>query len=233
MHSNARSGATPGRQQKTNNTMEETKLNAADSLALIGRMVENTRDRMAGNAGFHLLIWGYATVITTLAVWVLAGYSDDIRWNYLWFMLPVAGCAMTYLIGPKTDRHRTRTYVDRVIDIIWKVIGFAALLVGSLAVLLIIRIPVTFTILLIIGMGITITSLILRFTPGIAGGTAGIVLGSVSLVITGNWHIALFMTGFVLMLIIPGHMLHYRYKHPVRAVQAKTGEKNSGNDKTT
>lgn len=64
-----------------------------------------------------------------------------------------------------------------------------------------------------IGMGIAITSLILRFTPGIAGGTAGIVLGSVSLAITDHWHLVLFTAGFVLMLIIPGHLLHYRYKH--------------------
>lgn len=203
--------------------MEDKKLDAAESLALIGRMIENTRDRMAHNAGLPLLIWGYVTVATTLAVWGLASYFDDTRWNYLWFMLPVAGYAITGLMAPGTAGPRTRTYVDRVIGIIWKVIGFAALLVGSLALLLIIRIPVTFTILLMIGMGITVTSLILRFGPGIAGGTAGIVLGSVSLVVIGNWHIALFITGFVLMLIIPGHVLHYRYKHSGQGTTGKTG----------
>ena len=176
-------------------------------------MIENTRNRMAGSAGLHLLTWGYVTVATTLAVWGLASYFDNIRWNYLWFMLPVAGYLITRLLGSETTGSCSRTYVDQVIDIIWKVIGFAALLVGSLAVLLIIRIPVTFTILLMIGMGIAITSLILRFTPGIAGGTAGIVLGSVSLAITDHWHLVLFTAGFVLMLIIPGHLLHYRYKH--------------------
>ena len=192
---------------------EDKKLNAAESLVLIDRMIENTRNRMAGSAGLHLLTWGYVTVATTLAVWGLASYFDNTHWNYLWFMLPVAGYLITRLLGSETTGSCSRTYVDQVIDIIWKVIGFAALLVGSLAVLLIIRIPVTFTILLMIGMGIAITSLILRFTPGIAGGTAGIVLGSVSLAITDHWHLVLFTAGFVLMLIIPGHLLHYRYKH--------------------
>lgn len=51
---------------------EDKKLNAAESLALIGRMIENTRNRMAGSAGLHLLTWGYVTVATTLAVWGLA-----------------------------------------------------------------------------------------------------------------------------------------------------------------
>ena len=164
---------TKWRNQTTRMT-EDKKLNAAESLVLIGRMIENTRNRMAGSAGLHLLTWGYVTVATTLAVWGLASYFDNTHWNYLWFMLPVAGYLITRLLGSETTGSCSRTYVDQVIDIIWKVIGFAALLVGSLAVLLIIRIPVTFTILLMIGMGIAITSLILRFTPGIAGGTAGI-----------------------------------------------------------
>ena len=172
---------------------EDKKLNAAESLVLIGRMIENTRNRMAGSAGLHLLTWGYVTVATTLAVWGLASYFDNTHWNYLWFMLPVAGYLITRLLGSETTGSCSRTYVDQVIDII--------------------RIPVTFTILLMIGMGIAITSLILRFTPGIAGGTAGIVLGSVSLAITDHWHLVLFTAGFVLMLIIPGHLLHYRYKH--------------------
>ena len=68
---------------------EDKKLNAAESLVLIGRMIENTRNRMAGSAGLHLLTWGYVTVATTLAVWGLASYFDNTHWNYLWFMLPV------------------------------------------------------------------------------------------------------------------------------------------------
>ena len=115
---------------------EDKKLNAAESLALIGRMIENTRNRMAGSAGLHLLTWGYVTVTTTLAVWGLASYFDNTHWNYLWFMLPVAGYLITRLLGSETTGSCSRTYVDQVIDIIWKVIGFAALLVGSLAVLL-------------------------------------------------------------------------------------------------
>ena len=51
--------------------MEDRKLEAAESLALIGRMIENTRSRMVRNSGRPLLAWGYATVLTTLAVWLL------------------------------------------------------------------------------------------------------------------------------------------------------------------
>ena len=48
--------------------MEDRKLEAAESLALIGRMIENTRSRMVRNAGRPLLAWGYATAATLIAV---------------------------------------------------------------------------------------------------------------------------------------------------------------------
>ena len=69
--------------------MEDRKLEAAESLALIGRMIENTRSRMVRNSGRPLLAWGYATVLTTLAVWGAVLYFQDPRWNYLWLMLPL------------------------------------------------------------------------------------------------------------------------------------------------
>lgn len=55
--------------------MEDRKLEAAESLALIGRMIENTRSRMVRNSGRPLLAWGYATVLTTLAVWGASSIS--------------------------------------------------------------------------------------------------------------------------------------------------------------
>lgn len=92
---------------------EDKKLNAAESLALIGRMIENTRNRMAGSAGLHLLTWGYVTVATTLAVWGLASYFDNTHWNYLWFMLPVAGYLITHLLGSETTGSCSRTSSTR------------------------------------------------------------------------------------------------------------------------
>lgn len=59
--------------------MEDRKLEAAESLALIGRMIENTRSRMVRNSGRPLLAWGYATVLTTLAVWGAVLYFQDPR----------------------------------------------------------------------------------------------------------------------------------------------------------
>ena len=198
--------------------MEDRKLDAAESLALIGRMIENTRSRMVRNAGRPFLAWGYV-----IAVWAAVSCTGDIRWNYLWFMLPLVGGALMYFTRPKATEGSVHTYVDRVLDLIWSVIGPATLLISTLAICFVVRFPVAFTVLLMIGLGTTINNLIIGFKPGVAGGIAGIVLASVSLVVTGNWHAGLFLAAFVLMTIIPGHILNYRYRHSRSDVRQAAG----------
>ena len=203
--------------------MEDRKLVAAESLALIGRMIENTRSRMVRNAGRPFLAWGYATAATLIAVWAAVSCTGDVRWNYLWFMLPLLGGALIYFTRPKAAEGSVHTYVDRVLDLIWSVIGPATLLISTLAICFVVRFPVAFTVLLMIGLGTTINNLIIGFKPGVAGGIAGIVLASVSLVVTGNWHAGLFLAAFVLMTIIPGHILSYRYRHSRSDVKQAAG----------
>ena len=72
---------------------------------------------------------------------------------------------------------------------------------------------ILFIILLTMGMGTTITGLIIRFRPATAGGTAAIVLAPVSLIVSGYWMPTLFAVGFVVMMIIPGHILNYKSNH--------------------
>ena len=151
--------------------MEDRKLDAAESLALIGRMIENTRSRMVRNAGRPFLAWGYATAATLIAVWAAVSCTGDARWNYLWFMLPLLGGALMYFTRPKAAEGSVHTYVDRVLDLIWSVIGPATLLISTLAICFVVRFPVAFTVLLMIGLGTTINNLIIGFKPGVAGVT--------------------------------------------------------------
>lgn len=137
--------------------MEDRKLEAAESLALIGRMIENTRSRMVRNSGRPLLAWGYATVLTTLAVWGAVLYFQDPRWNYLWLMLPLLGWLLMWISREKKPEGEVRTFVDRVIGNVWTVMGLSAWFVSMLALFMPMRLPILFIILLIMGMGTTVT----------------------------------------------------------------------------
>lgn len=190
--------------------MEEKKLDAAESLELIGRMIENTRSNMVRNAGRPMLIWGYATVLTTLIVSGAVFYTGDGRWNYLWFVLPLAGWLFTWLTRPEQSRGHVLTFVDRVIGNVWFVMGMVAVFVSVLTLFAAISPPITFTLLLLMGTGATLTGIIIRFIPATAGGIVAILLAPLTLLFGGIWQFVFFIIGFVAMMIVPGHMLNYR-----------------------
>ena len=184
--------------------MEDRKLEAAESLELIGRMIENTRSRIVRNSGRPLLAWGYATVVTTIIVWAAVVGFRDPRWNYLW------------LTRGKPTEGEVRTFVDRVIGNVWFVMGSTAFFVSLLTLFTPMRLPILFIILLIMGMGTAVTGLIIRFTPTIVGGIATIILAPCTLLAGNMWQPLLFIAGFVVMMIIPGHILNHTSNRPQR-----------------
>lgn len=196
--------------------MEERKLEAAESLALIGRMIENTRSRMVRNAGRPLLAWGYATVATTLIVWGTVVYFQNPRWNMLWMLLPVLGWLLMRLSRGEKSEGEVRTFVDRVIGNVWMVMGLTAWFVSMLSLFTPIRLPILFIILLMMGMGTAVTGLIIRFRPAVVGGVAAIVLAPASIIADNLWQPLVFIVGFVVMMIVPGHILNYKSNHPAR-----------------
>lgn len=194
--------------------MEDRELEARESFDLINRMIANTRNRMVRNAGRPFLIWGYATVAFTLLVWAAVVHFADPGWNWLWFGLPIAGGIGMFLTRPRNGEGKVYTFVDRVIDHVWMVIGLAAFFTMSLSMFALVRPPMLFLILLMMGIGTAITGLVTRFMPATAGGFISIVLAPLMLAVTGTATSALlFIAGFVVMMIIPGHILNYKSNH--------------------
>lgn len=112
--------------------MEDKQLNAAESIALISRMIDNTRNRMVRNSGRPFLVWGYVTVFTTLLVMGAVYYFQDPKWNILWMVLPVLGALLMWLTRDKHTEGKVSTFVDRVINNVWMVTGLTAWFVSML-----------------------------------------------------------------------------------------------------
>lgn len=194
--------------------MEEKRLDAAESLALIGRMIENTRNDMERNAGRPFLVWGYVTLLTTLLVWGTVVQTGEPRWNLLWLLSPLLGGTLTYFTRGKRTEGRVHTFVDRVLGSVWLVAGLTASFLSLVALFTPIRLPILFVILLTMGMGTAATGLILRFRPAACCGAAAILLAPGMLIVHNDWQPALFAAGFLAMMIVPGHILNYRSNHP-------------------
>ena len=194
--------------------MKNEQQQAQEQLELITRMIDQTRNRLIRNAGLPFLIWGYATLATTAAVAAALCTTDDSRWNGLWFAIPLIGWFGMYL----TRNSRTQeasSFIDRTLRQIWIVLGTAAwvglgpvwLGAGS-------GFPVLTIVLLLMGIGTTISGLVIRFPLLAGGGCVAIGLAPCLTLVPDRMQLLLFGIGFALMMILPGHVLNYRSNHP-------------------
>jgi len=195
--------------------MEEKNFSEKESLELISRMIQNTQRRMEQGTGTPMLIWGFATVITTLIVWYMVKSTQNYQWNGLWFMIPALGTVGMFLM--KRPRKGVRTYIDKVIFYIWLVLGCTGLLISCLCIFHVMwSFPILFVIIIIMGMGAILTGLVSGFKPFVIGGILGILVGIAQHIISGyDITMLLFAFAFVIMMIIPGFILNYRARKHV------------------
>lgn len=192
--------------------MEDKVLTEKESLDLISQMIRNTRSRLEDNSGIPFLIWGYTTVIVAVIVWFLVTTSGNYLWHWLWFAIPVFGGTLWLLHNKKQLNNRSRviTFVDRAISHVWMVFGIASFMISIISFLT--YIPILFIVLLTMGMATAITGLMIRFKPIIFSGFIGILFSPLCVIVRDTSSILIFAAIFVLMMVIPGHMLNYTAK---------------------
>lgn len=195
-----------------NKQMQDKPLNEKESLALISRMIQNTQKRLEKGAGKPMLIWGYATIFTTIAVWIVFRLTGNYNWNYLWFMIPATG--VTFMLFNERRPKEIRTYVDKVVRYIWTVLGCSGFLLSIMSIFEIMwPFPILFIIIFVMGMGSILTGLVIEFRPSIIGGIIGMFIGSAHyLAEIYDIKMLTFVLAFIVMFIIPGHILNYRAK---------------------
>ncbi len=191
--------------------LRDVPLNEEESMALIAEMIRNTQRKMERGAGTPMLVWGYATVLATLAVWVGVTFTDDYRAQFLWFLIPVIG--LTWMLLQRRQPPEVRTYVDKVVSYIWIVMGWSGFIVSCLSFMGVIRTTILFIITLMMGQGSVLTGLVTRFRPLIIGGIVALLLSVALLYLhTLGPHLLIFALAFVAMGIIPGPILNRRAK---------------------
>ncbi len=97
--------------------MEEKRLDAAESLELIGRMIRNTRQRLESHSGRPYLVWGYTTVGISLLNYALNRAGADPLWSLSWFLIPILGYALMRLFPEAAHRpaHGDRPHRQRAV----------------------------------------------------------------------------------------------------------------------
>lgn len=85
--------------------MEEKTLNERESLEIITRMIQETKNKLEVGDGNILLIWGYVSVCTAILVYGLLLWVQTPQVNWLWFLIPLIGYGV---MQNKKERNRRK-----------------------------------------------------------------------------------------------------------------------------
>lgn len=205
--------------------MEEKKLTEKESLEVITSMIARTKARYLGS-GNILLMWGYLAVFTSILVWILLTATQQNVWNWLWFAIPVIGMLLTFIMARREKRtDGAVTYSDKITSQLWSIFGVSEIvltliclgfsLIGGIkcwtAMLVYTPIAAPFA---EIAQGLIVKEKSLTW-----GGIVGLAIGMVTVCcVTGkipllaNWFMPLFILFWVVMMIIPGHIINHKAK---------------------
>lgn len=202
--------------------MEDKKINERESIELISRMIRDTQTNTARHSAYPMLVWGYLTCIVSLFVWV--GYTfiwENASWlNYCWLAIPLIGFPLSLSYLKKQKRIGASNYMERTIKCIWAVIGSCVFLLSILTILDLLLVNILLDVALLISIGSTLSGLTMWYKPIIITGILGIVLSfifGIWVVLFSPYAILWFVIVFVVIMIIPGHILQAELKKNERA----------------
>ena len=205
--------------------MEDKKLTEKESLEVIISMIARTKARYLGS-GNILLMWGYLAVFSSILVWILLAATRQNVWNWLWFAIPVIGMPLTSIMARREKRtDGVVTYSDKITSHLWSIFGVSEIvltliclgfsLIGgikcwtAMIVYTIIAAPFAE-----IAQGLIVKEKSLTW-----GGIVGLAIGMVLVCcVTGkipllaNWFKPLFILFWVVMMIVPGHIINHKAK---------------------
>lgn len=205
--------------------MEDKKLTEKESLEVITSMIARTKVRYLGS-GNILLMWGYLAVFSSILVWILLAATRQNVWNWLWFAIPVIGMPLTSIMARREKRtDGAVTYSDKITSHLWSIFGVSEIvltficlgfsLIGgikcwtAMPVYTFIAAPFAE-----IAQGLIVKEKSLTW-----GGIVGLAIGMVLVCcVTGkipllaNWFMPLFILFWVVMMIVPGHIINHKAK---------------------
>ena len=205
--------------------MEDRKLTEKESLEVITSMIARTKVRYLGS-GNILLMWGYLAVFTSILVWILLAATQQNVWNWLWFAIPVIGILLTPIMARREKRtDGAVTYSDKITSHLWSIFGVSEIVLSFICLGFSLIGGITCWIAMMVYTLIAAPfaeiaqGLIVKEKSLTWGGIVGLAIGMVLVCcVTGkipllaNWFMPLFILFWVVMMIVPGHIINHKAK---------------------
>ena len=204
--------------------MNEKHLTEKESLEVITAMIARTKLRYALGDGNIMLMWGYLSVAVSLAVWALLCYTHHNAVNWLWFAIPIVGGIVTPLMRrSRRCDFGAVSYSDRLISRMWTIVGFSFLFLTLVCFAFIFIANINcWTAMLVysliaVPIAETVQGIALKERSMLWGGVMALAVGMFTLCcavggvrLAASWFMPLFILAFVVMMIVPGHILNHK-----------------------
>lgn len=182
-----------------------------ESLDFIVEMIENAKANIQKGSGAYFLLWGYLVSLAGLTNFIF--YRET--WaGFAWLAMLPLGFIGEIFIRRKMNRHkkRTYTYTDRIVGGTWLAfsISMGIMLIAGFGF---IKVPngsyyfFYIILLLLAALALYISGVAYRFKPLKFGAIACWVCAASCFFVPWRYNILLYVIGFVIGYIIPGHLL--------------------------
>lgn len=200
--------------------MNERKITEKESLEIISSMIARTQEHTY-HSGAPLLMMGCVTAVTAIAVWLLCHTTGNAEWNWLWLILPVAGCfAVPAISRRKVEKVGAKTYYGTLIRKIWGAVSISCCVTVAFCAAAEIfanincwKAMLVFPII-VVAFAQLVQGLLLRERSLRASGAFGLAMGAAlavgvsgGIVIDTYWYLPVFVP-LAAMMIIPGYVLN-------------------------
>ena len=196
----------------------ENKFTEKESLDLIMGMIENAKTNLRKGLGHHFLLWGYLVAIAGLTNFVFWGE----RWASLgWLAMLPFGVIGGFIIGRKNARNTKHyTHIDKIVGVAWSAFAISLIVITFAAFNPFNVLKITWdkiflfypTMLTIAAMAIFISGKAYRFKPLVCGALICWACALACYFVSPRYNILLYVIGFVMGYIIPGHLIIRKVK---------------------
>lgn len=205
--------------------MNDQKPTPQESMAIITRMIEASKQRRSMPDLRISVMWAVLTIVTALIVLLvrLIHYTPWI--NFVWFAIPVIGLPANYFLVARSKADKgAKTAIDVFSDGIWRIVGFIAIMLTAVCLVFNLMgypqawLAMFFYAFIVVGFGAAMQGVVLKENSYIFGGMFSIMSGFVLIamgICNFNLHIAfvfpLYILCFLLMFIVPAIIIRKKF----------------------
>ena len=199
--------------------MDNSSLSPSDSLQLIRSMIEKTRQDISDNS-MYFLVWGWGAIIGCIGQFVLKVVFNYPYHYRIWFITFICIIITIGFGMQQRKKQRVKTYISESMSYLWTGMGLSFFTISVIFIKIGWQNCFPFFILLY-GLGTFVTGKILKYNPFVAGGISAFILAMVSVFFDYDYQMLFAAAALLFSYIIPGHLLHNRYRKANRVNKSK------------